>query len=315
MLFLLFKHPSELAALMHKLWNTIFYNRVTEAMFDVSVSAIFISVEAGGMENEPVEEVFGAEFQYHKVLFTLNLIKLTPVCFIESMTMTVERKGIMRITKVAFVSQMLNKLHDYVCLDFPWPDGVSYTTMLMSAMFSYSMFSDYQFEHAYEAPIGLDCTAAWFVFELSMLEHAFVCYCFEIYLQKAEELDDLPTVKLYFLAFPSHPQSIFSLDADIQYGIHSIIKAVNDERFIKKHHSATLANSDWCIEYLEHALNVPRLGLLTLPEFGDEPPALLLPPILTPVALTPISALFTTAGIEFSPASTPGPLTPRRLEF
>ena len=56
-------------------------------------------------------------------------------------------------------------------------------------------------------------------------------------------------MKLYFLAFPSHPQSIFSLDADAQYGIHSIIKAVNDERFIKKHHSATLANSDWCIEF------------------------------------------------------------------
>ena len=158
MLYLVFRHPTELAALMHELWNTIFYNRVTEAMLDVSVSAIFISAEAGGMENEPLEEVFGAEFQYPKVFFTLNLIKLTPVCFIESMTTTVERKGIVRITKVAFVSQMLNKLHDHVCLDFSWPDGVSYTTMLMSAMFSYSMFSDYQFEHAYEAPIGLDCT-------------------------------------------------------------------------------------------------------------------------------------------------------------
>ena len=146
MLYLVFRHPTELAALMHELWNTIFYNRVTEAMLDVSVSAIFISAEAGGMENEPLEEVFGAEFQYPKVFFTLNLIKLTPVCFIESMTTTVERKGIVRITKVAFVSQMLNKLHDHVCLDFSWPDGVSYTTMLMSAMFSYSMFSDYQFE-------------------------------------------------------------------------------------------------------------------------------------------------------------------------
>ena len=38
MLYLLFKHPIELATLMHKLWNTIFYNRVTEAMLDVSVS-------------------------------------------------------------------------------------------------------------------------------------------------------------------------------------------------------------------------------------------------------------------------------------
>ena len=75
-----------------------------------------------------------------------------------------------------------------------------------------------------------------------MLEHAFVCYCFEIYLLKAQELDDLPTVKLYFLAFSSHPQSIFSLDADVKYGIHSIIKAVNDERFIKKHDPTTLAH-------------------------------------------------------------------------
>ena len=61
---------------------------------------------------------------------------------------------------------------------------------------------------------------------------------------------------------------------------------------------------------------MPRLGLLTLPEFGDEPPALLLPPILTPVALTPISGhLFTTGLFAFSPATPPGPLTPRRLEF
>ena len=132
---------------------------------------------------------------------------------------------------------------------------------------------------------------------------------------RAAETPDLPTVKLYFLAFPSHPQSIFSLDADAKYDIHSIIKAVNDERFIKKHNKTTLANSDWCIEYLEHALNVPRLGLLTLPEFGDEPPPLLLPPILTPVALTPISGLFTGGLFAFSPATPPGPLTPRRLEF
>ena len=95
MLYLVFRHPTELAALMHELWNTIFYNRVTEAMLDVSVSAIFISAEAGGMENEPLEEVFGAEFQYHEVFFVLNLMKLTPVCFIESLTIIVERKGAM----------------------------------------------------------------------------------------------------------------------------------------------------------------------------------------------------------------------------
>ena len=38
------------------------------------------------MEPEPVEEVFEAEFQYHEMFFVLNLVKLTPVCFIESMT-------------------------------------------------------------------------------------------------------------------------------------------------------------------------------------------------------------------------------------
>ena len=40
--------------------------------------------------------------------------------------------------------------------------------------------------------------AAWIVFELSMLEHAFVCYCFEFYLLKAHELDDMETVEAFF---------------------------------------------------------------------------------------------------------------------
>ena len=95
MLFLLFRHPIELAALIHLLWNSIFYNTMTEVMLDTVVSAIFISAEVGSMEPEPVEEVFEAEFQYHELFCVLNLVKLTPVCFIESLTIIVERKGAM----------------------------------------------------------------------------------------------------------------------------------------------------------------------------------------------------------------------------
>ena len=42
----------------------------------------------------------------------------------------------------------------------------------------------------YKAPFGLAGPAAWTVFELTMLEHAFICYCLEMYLLKAHPRHD-----------------------------------------------------------------------------------------------------------------------------
>ena len=110
--------------------------------------------------------------------------------------------------------------------------------------------------------------AAWIVFELSMLEHAFVCYCFEFYLLKAHELDDMETVKAFFTAFETDEQSVFGDDATT-YGIHCILTAVTDIRYIKAHDPATRARSGWTLESLTAIFDVPTLGLVRLPEFED----------------------------------------------
>lgn len=52
-----------------------------------------------------------------------------------------------------------------------------------------------------------------------------------------------------------------------------------------------------CIEILEAVLNVPKLGMLTLPDFDGEPPVFS-PDIVSPVALTPLGALLTDDQIE-----------------
>ena len=107
----------------------------------------------------------------------------------------------------------------------------------------------------------------------------------------------MQTVKAFFVTFSLHPQSIFSLNANTHYGIHSILKAGDNERFIRSHPQETRAESEWCIEILEAVLNVPKLGMLTLPDFDGEPPVFS-PDIVSPVALTPLGALLTDDQIE-----------------
>ena len=62
--------------------------------------------------------------------------------------------------------------------------------------------------------------------------------------------------------------AIFNDDAT-QYGIHCILKAVNDIRYIKNHDPATRARSGWTLEILKVIFDVPTLGLVRLPEFED----------------------------------------------
>ena len=157
-----------------------------------------ILIQSQGMENEAVMEVIGAVTTYRIVLIVMSMVHLKPVLCLDSMTIEVVGKGVMRIKIVTFNSNLMDKLHNYVCRDMSWPAAMSHLEMLTAAMTQHSMFTDFQFDNPGVAPAGLAGMAAWIVFELSMLEHAFVCYCFEFYLLKAHELDDMETVEAFF---------------------------------------------------------------------------------------------------------------------
>ena len=307
MLYLLAKHPLEVAGLLNLLHNSILYQTWTEVLIKLLMQAILI--QSQDMENEAVMEVIGAVTTYRNVLVVVSMVHLKPVLCLDSMTIEVVGKGVKRIKIVTFNSNLVDKLHNYVCRDMSWPAGMSHLEMLTAAMTHHSMFTDFQFDNPGAAPAGLAGMAAWIVFELSMLEHAFVCYCFEFYLLKAHELDDMETVEAFFTAFETDEQSVFGDDATT-YGIHCILKAVMDIRYIKAHDPATRARSGWTLESLTAIFDVPTLGLVTLPEFEDEPPV----GIASPVAVSPL-VMFTDAQIEAMFNTPSGLPTPRRLMF
>lgn len=307
MLYLFAKHPLEVASLLNLLHNSILYQTWTEVTIKLLMQAILI--QSQDMENEAVMEVIGGVTTYRNVLVVVSMVHLKPVLCLDSMTIEVVGKGVMRIKIVTFNSNLIDKLHNYVCRDMSWPAGMSHLEMLTAAITQHSMFTDFQFDNPGVAPAGLAGMAAWIVFELSMLEHAFVCYCFEFYLLKAYELDDMETVKAFFTAFETDEQSVFG-DDTTTYGIHCILKAVTDIRYIKAHDPSTRARSGWTLESLTAIFDVPTLGLVTLPEFEDEPPV----GIATPVAVSPL-VVFTDEQIAAMFNTPSGLPTPRRLMF
>ena len=182
-------------------------------------------------------------------------MKGAPFCVVDSMTIQICGDGKLWIKDAIINATMIKQIVEYVLeTKWPtgmtkWPTGMTRDKKLVAALMHYSMASDYQFTQANVK--GCGGFAAWCVFDLTMIEHAFIVYTIEIHTLEAIFHCGLDRLRTTFAQFSREDDSVFAWTAP--YAIISILAldCESGSRFIPTQ------CDDLCARSMEQSSSLP----------------------------------------------------------
>jgi hypothetical protein len=147
-----------------------------------------------------------------------------------------------------------------MCDRIPYPDWMAHEDKIVAALSSYSMAFVNRF--AGKEALGLFSNQAWFIYELTLGEHAFVVYILSVWLAEAHHLDEIAIISDLLAPFSRVEGAAFAWPmTGIIFPIHdivqqfSLVQVPNIDLVIRKE------QLHWVTALLEYLMQVPILGL------------------------------------------------------
>lgn len=251
--FMHFMHTTELGCLVRYMYTMIGNERVKEMRIDQVFFAVLFKKEFDGLDSAKHEQSKEMA-KYYNICLLHNRFTGVPVCVVDSMTLRIVDKKIY-IKSVTFDVGMIQQVVEYVCGAANWPRHMTEDDKLAAAITDYSMRSMDSFMA--NEPRTRGEPATWIVYELPMLQHAFLTYMVKIYLVGAADIGALDSVKAFFAAFPRGDGDMF--DVTKSYGMCEALLMLDGDIVPNIDSAIVDKQLDWVIDLLVDLLGVPEL--------------------------------------------------------